>query len=354
MARSLNAERDGYNDGSDQTYIPDVALCVNLGPGQRNNPSHDNMIITGPIMSDGKRMPGTQPDDAESLVVTPINMQAAAKCGVKSPNMLGIWQPGDPAYTLNTNDRHAIAITSEVSATIGTEHKGPGSRDDFHSIISEPIPILEAGARTGVSTTDPRAGIGIGESGDPMFTLQSGKQHAVAFQSSQSGVRLVETHATLDANNGSRRQNGVIVPTDPVAYRTSGNCGVMEQGDRTAALNTATDPNQNIVAFPEETKQVQWASGGGQVENPTAQALRSGAQHNYQFLRGGFRVRRLTPTECERLQNFPDCWTAFGVDEKGQQIPMSDSARYKMLGNAVTCSVSNWLATRIKQFLNKP
>lgn len=44
----------------------------------------------------------------------------------------------------------------------------------------EPVPILEAGARTGKSTDDVRAGLGIGESGDPMFTLQSGKQHAVA------------------------------------------------------------------------------------------------------------------------------------------------------------------------------
>jgi DNA (cytosine-5)-methyltransferase 1 len=43
-------------------------------------------------------------------------------------------------------------------------------------------PILEAGARTGVSTTDPRAGIGIGESTDPMFTLQAGKQHGVAVE----------------------------------------------------------------------------------------------------------------------------------------------------------------------------
>lgn len=33
---------------------------------------------------------------------------------------------------------------------------------------------------------------------------------AVAFQSSQSGVRVSETHATLDASNGSRRQNGVV------------------------------------------------------------------------------------------------------------------------------------------------
>jgi DNA (cytosine-5)-methyltransferase 1 len=35
------------------------------------------------------------------------------------------------------------------------------------------IPILESGARTGKSTDDPRAGSGIGENGDPMFTLQS-------------------------------------------------------------------------------------------------------------------------------------------------------------------------------------
>lgn len=41
------------------------------------------------------------------------------------------------------------------------------------------------------------------------------------------------------------------------------------------------------------------------------------------------RIRRLTPTECERLQGFPDGWT------KG----VSDSQRYKCLGNAVTTNV---------------
>lgn len=40
-------------------------------------------------------------------------------------------------------------------------------------------------------------------------------------------------------------------------------------------------------------------------------------------------IRRLTPTECERLQGFPDGWTA----------GMSDTQRYKMLGNAVTVNV---------------
>ena len=46
----------------------------------------------------------------------------------------------------------------------------------------------------------------------------------------------------------------------------------------------------------------------------------------------GIDVRRLTPVECERLQGFPDGWTAEG--ENGKK--MSDSARYKALGNAVS------------------
>jgi len=45
----------------------------------------------------------------------------------------------------------------------------------------------------------------------------------------------------------------------------------------------------------------------------------------------GYTVRRLTPTECERLQGFPDGWTEYGHD--GQ--PVSDTARYKALGNSV-------------------
>jgi DNA (cytosine-5)-methyltransferase 1 len=42
-------------------------------------------------------------------------------------------------------------------------------------------------------------------------------------------------------------------------------------------------------------------------------------------------VRRLTPTECERLQGFPDGWTKYGHDSK----EISDTRRYQMLGNSV-------------------
>lgn len=46
-------------------------------------------------------------------------------------------------------------------------------------------------------------------------------------------------------------------------------------------------------------------------------------------------IRRLTPIECERLQGFPDNFTKYGHDCK----EMSDTQRYKMLGNAVTTNV---------------
>ena len=45
-------------------------------------------------------------------------------------------------------------------------------------------------------------------------------------------------------------------------------------------------------------------------------------------------IRRLTPIECERLQGFPDNWTAQGTDGA-----ISDTQRYKMCGNAVTTNV---------------
>lgn len=48
----------------------------------------------------------------------------------------------------------------------------------------------------------------------------------------------------------------------------------------------------------------------------------------------GSRIRRLTPVECERLQGFPDGWTEYGDEGK-----ISDTQRYKCLGNAVTTNV---------------
>ena len=59
-------------------------------------------------------------------------------------------------------------------------------------------------------------------------------------------------------------------------------------------------------------------------------------------------VRRLTPLECERLQGFPDGWTAERYDYKKQQVvPQADSARYKQMGNAVAVPVFAWVMGRL-------
>lgn len=71
-----------------------------------------------------------------------------------------------------------------------------------------------------------------------------------------------------------------------------------------------------------------------------AGALRAGHNHTNSVPFVG--VRRLTPTECERLQGFPDGWTAEGVDG-----PQSDSARYRQLGNAVPPPMVEWVGRRI-------
>lgn len=54
-------------------------------------------------------------------------------------------------------------------------------------------------------------------------------------------------------------------------------------------------------------------------------------------------VRRLTPTECERLQGFPDGWTAITHRKK----PAADGPRYKALGNSMAVPVLTWIGKRI-------
>jgi DNA (cytosine-5)-methyltransferase 1 len=54
-------------------------------------------------------------------------------------------------------------------------------------------------------------------------------------------------------------------------------------------------------------------------------------------------VRRLTPRECERLQGWPDDWTRW--DAEGREV--SDSARYRMIGNGVSAPVARWIGERI-------
>jgi DNA (cytosine-5)-methyltransferase 1 len=60
----------------------------------------------------------------------------------------------------------------------------------------------------------------------------------------------------------------------------------------------------------------------------------------------GYVVRRLTPAECERLQGFPDGWTAVPYRKKAaEECP--DGPRYKALGNSMAVPVMRWIFERI-------
>lgn len=76
-------------------------------------------------------------------------------------------------------------------------------------------------------------------------------------------------------------------------------------------------------------------------------------------------VRRLTPLECERLQGFPDNWTLIGEydaekDERyfigtdGKRKKVSDSARYKALGNSIAIPFWFYLLRRIAAQYERP
>jgi len=70
-----------------------------------------------------------------------------------------------------------------------------------------------------------------------------------------------------------------------------------------------------------------------QNATPTLQGRMGTGGNNVPMIR----VRRLTPAECCRLQGFPDDWNAM----------VSDSQRYKQMGNAVTVNVIEWIGRRI-------
>ena len=77
----------------------------------------------------------------------------------------------------------------------------------------------------------------------------------------------------------------------------------------------------------------------------TVRASQGGQDKPHVLTFGG--VRRLMPIECERLQGLPDDWTRYGRKADGEVYDVSDSARYKMIGNGGAVPVVEWIAQRI-------
>ena len=116
------------------------------------------------------------------------------------------------------------------------------------------------------------------------------------------------------------------VALNPVNFKASAGLRQRSISNITSTLNQPSGNNQTLVAVqavltPDRPNKRQ----NGRSERRRAKSRR----------REERRIRRLTPLECERLQGFPDNWTKEGINGE----PISDSQRYKMLGNAVSVPV---------------
>lgn len=114
-------------------------------------------------------------------------------------------------------------------------------------------------------------------------------------------------------------------------------------GSRTGALSTGGGkPGQGVPMIIASA--VNWQAGGNQTTlgaGPISSAL---VKEQIPGVQIGASVRRLTPRECERLQGFPDDYTAITVRKK----PAADGPRYKALGNSMAVPVMNWIGSRIQ------
>lgn len=132
-------------------------------------------------------------------------------------------------------------------------------------------------------------------------------------QSPSGGGQTQAVFAIQDGREIEKRQNGLGISADGVAYTIDG----------TGA--------QSVGYVPEITGALSdGAHHGGGLNGQDAYTGRVCAPLGL--------VRRLIPKECERLQGFPDDHTA------GQ----ADSHRYRQIGNAVAVPVANWIARRIQ------
>ena len=95
-----------------------------------------------------------------------------------------------------------------------------------------------------------------------------------------------------------------------------------------------------------ETRCVRTTGGQPQIELNHALKSSAGQGDGAPCVAQAMSVRRLTPTECERLQGFPDGWTAIPRGKKTAE-QCEDGPRYKALGNSMAVPVMRWIGQRI-------
>ena len=213
-------------------------------------------------------------------------------------------------------------------------------------------------------------GLGIGQSGDPMYSLESVGHGVFTYDARGNGEGIGDNTLSGDHQNrvtdytaivlGVDKQQGLpfedtapTLKTDlshqmgPVVSvmlrnregKPGGGKGPLLSPERSLTLGTANDQ----VLFT-HTDDLAPTLGARDFKGPGS--YRNGALQGSAVVAGI--PRRLTPIECERLMGWPDGWTDV-PDEKGK--PATDTARYKACGNGVASPVAAWIGFRLREAL---
>ena len=146
------------------------------------------------------------------------------------------------------------------------------------------------------------------------------------------GYEQAEVGDSINLSNpNSETRRGRVGKQKAQTLETSCNQAVVEPNYKYEAANELVRKNNLIEG---EVKGLDFYNQSARDVIPTL----TDPKHNSQGLFDGYRIRRLTPIECERLQGFPDDHTAYG-NYDGEVKPMSNTQRYKQCGNAVTVDV---------------
>ncbi len=214
-----------------------------------------------------------------------------------------LFEPESLQGNIEKSGKKRPAVTTALTGSLGS-----GGADDNKAQAGHLI--------TGAVSAKWSKGTG-GPAGDEVYNLIA--DPVIASYSKGSGV-----------NDGPKgRPQNIITVFDPTQITSKQNRSNPQPGDPSHSLAAEAYAPAIIPTL------LQSGSGTARV---------SDSEYGADFVVGS-RPRRLTPRECERLQGFPDDWTRYGVD--GEE--MSDSARYRMIGDAVTVPVLEFIGKRIMQ-----
>lgn len=254
------------------------------------------------------------------------------------------------SFTVNTVDRHAVVYSIQ-------------EENPAQPVVLESNQVHATVTQTGICPTLP-ASMGLGGGYVPMITDHPADK-PVVFENHAQDARYKEAPTcspTVVARWGTGGGNTplVAVPGQVTSYGIgNGQAHAYASKEKSGTLDTMHDAQ--AVAIEYSGCLNPWDTQARRVygEDGTFPALpsRESAGGNQQAVLAGQRtrwiVRRLTPTECERLQGYPDGWTDIGewTDTKGKKHKPADSPRYKALGNSIALPQWFWIAQKMKPYM---